>query len=52
MVTTAFQFHKGAIRTCRYTPQVSRSIWFQFHKGAIRTHYDKDCNILVHNGVW
>ena len=25
---------------------------FQFHKGSIRTHYDKDCNILVYNGVW
>ena len=31
---------------------VRGNVLFQFHKGSIRTHYDKDCNILVHNGVW
>ena len=32
-----FQFHKGAIRTCRLSAQPSPAAQFQFHKGAIRT---------------
>ena len=36
-LTTAFQFHKGTIRTNFFVNQKVYTLQFQFHKGTIRT---------------